>query len=189
MSPHPAAPTDGPRPFDTHSPQARSPRAAWLVVYALLVLLLLLRIPVVVSVVRSRVDGAIATGVLEDSSQRMLAVNIGVATAVTLTLTVVTVVLAVSRRVEPRLGLPEVPLGRVAVPGTLLIVGGVLVAKQAALMAFRPAEPTTSVTVWGAVLAVMVGCLAVVARAAHNRASVVRTIAVSLAVGACAVVI
>lgn len=153
------------------SGRPQSPRAAWLVAYAACVLAVLARVPTVATSIRTMVDEAIAAGTLTDTSQRPLAVSVGVTLAVALTCTALAVVVVVLRRLEGRLRLPTVTIGSVRrVPGALVVLVVVWMAKQLAGAIRQPTSPLTDPVMW---LAAAAGCaLAVllVSRAAPTAA-------------------
>ena len=141
---------------------AQSSRA-WVVAYGVIALLTAARVPAVTDHVRTVVDRTIAEGPLEGATQRDLAVNVGVVTAFALTLMLTMVVMAVARRLEPSLALPDVAAGPWTVSGVLVVVAGVLGAKQLAMLVTGSTDPRRDPLVWGAVLAALVAAVVVAA--------------------------
>lgn len=181
----------GPVPAADPGPLARvrAPSSrAWVVAYGAIAAVTAARIPAVTDHVRSVVDESIAEGPFEGAAQRDLAINIGVVTAFALTLLLTLVVMAVARRLEPSLALPDVAVGSWTVSGVLLVVAGVLGAKQLAMLVTGATNPRQDPLIWGAVLASLVAAVVVLARQARTRRALVRTLGVAGVVGAVSVV-
>jgi hypothetical protein len=170
-------------------PSRSGPRGAWWAAFGLIGGLTVARLPQVADHLRRRVEEAIASGMLPDTTQRDLAVNIGMGTALALTLLVTLVVLAVARRVEHRVGLPDLRVGSRALPGMLVVVGAVLAAEQLAALAFASTDLRADLRVWAAVITALTVSTLTLARVATSRRQTARTIAVALAVGLLTVVV
>jgi hypothetical protein len=182
MNPDPWAMRPAPLPHQAE-PASRSPRLLWLAAFTTIAALTAARLPAVRAEVERRVQTALASGELADTTQRELAVNLGVAAALALSLTFTLVVLAVARRAESRLRLPAVTVRGLPVSGTLLVVWAVLGAKQGASLVSASTQPLTDPWVWGAVLAAGVGVAVAVGRHAGSRRALARTVATAGLVG------
>jgi hypothetical protein len=165
---------------------ARGHRLLWLAAFLSIAGLTAARLPTVRGEVERRLEQALATGELTDTTQRDLAVNLGVAAALALSLTLTLVVLAVARRLEPRLRLPHLTLRGVPLSGLLLIVWSVLAVKQAACLLTGATQPLTDPWVWTAVLATLASVALLLARRATTRRAVARTTATVVVVGVAA---
>lgn len=163
-------------------PAPRSSPGAWLAVCAVVCVLMALRIPEISRIITHRVDLAIASGELPDTSQRSLAVTIAVAAAFALSLLVVLVLVTVVRRFETRLRLPAVTIGGRRLGGVLVIVATGLVAKQAASVTF-PSELFWHPGRWALALLPLTLAVVLVARQAPGARARNRTAATGAAVG------
>lgn len=173
-------------------PVARSGRGQrlwWLGAFLSVAALTAARLPAVRADVERRLDAALANGELADTTQRALAVNLGVSAALALSLTLTLVVLAVARRVEPRLRLPELALRGVRVPGLLVVVWAVLAAKQVTCLLSGATQPLTDPWVWAGVLTALTTAAVLVSRRAASRPAVTRTAATAAVVGIVAILL
>jgi hypothetical protein len=179
--------------LDSHPvPVARSgrgPRLLWLGAFLSIAALTAARLPTVRADVKRRLEVALASGQLPDTTQRDLALNLGVAAALALSLTLTLVVLAVARRVEPRLRLPELTLHGTPVPGLLVVVWSVLAAKQVACLVSGATQPLTDPWVWAGVLAALTTAAVLLGRRATSRPAVTRTAATAVVVGVVALLL
>lgn len=123
-------------------------RAAWIGAYAVCAGTVLLRVPSVTTSIRRRVDEEIASGALIDTTQRALAVNVGVTLAVALTCAMLAVLFAVVRRVDRRLRLPQIGLASRMVPGALVVLSGIWLVKQVVVTIRQPVDPLTDPLLW-----------------------------------------
>jgi hypothetical protein len=173
----------------TPSTPSRVARSSWFLTFVLVALLTVARLPQVTAQVTRRVDEAIAAGQFQDTTQRPLAVNLGVAVALCVALVITLAVLMVARKLESRLRLPDVAIGGHPIPGVLLVVGSVLVTKQATCLVSGEADPRTSPLVWAAVLTAVASSCVLLARRCTTAAGVRRTALTGLALGAVAVIL
>ncbi len=171
---------------------ARSGRGShllWLGAFVSIAALTAGRLPTVRADVERRLEAALANGELADTSQRALAVNLGVSAALALSLTLTLVTLAVARRVEPRLRLPELAVRDARVPGLLVVVWAVLAAKQVACLLSGATQPLTDPWVWAGVLTALTTAAVLLSRRATSRPAVARTAATAAVVGIVALVL
>jgi hypothetical protein len=164
-------------------------RYSWLLTFLLVAGLTVARLPAVTTQVTRRVDAAIAAGQFEDTTQRSLAVNLGVVAALCVALVITLVVLMIARRLQGGLRLPDLVVAGHPIPGVLLVVGSVLVTKQVACLVTAAADPRTNPVVWAAVLASMVGSCLLLARRCTSSAGVRRTALTALAVGVVVIIL
>lgn len=167
----------------------RTSRGAWLTVLATVCGLMAMRMPGVATVIRSKVDEAIASGELEDTSQRSLAVSIGITTAIALSFLVVIVIVSLAKRFESRLRLPWITVGRRRVSGVLVVVATALVAKQVTSFILPVSGELWNVGLWGSVLAPVLVAVGLVAKQSSCVRSRRRTLTVGLAVGLLAIAV